>query len=157
MRGGPRTERFSCTRREQGRRINLHAVTGRPHCARCSGADSVRAEARRDSVAQTISFSGTVANNKELAFVFRRGVGDYEALDEDEKIQFQLLFTMLAATADAADVEHHLGIWDREWFEAEGSGFRRLVATRGGRAFWGFNRHSYCGEFAALSNEDLPR
>ena len=118
---------------------------------------SVRAESRRDAVAQTNGFAAVVANNKELASVFRRGIADYEALDADEQVQFQFLFAMVAATADSAHIEHRLGTTDRKWFESSSAGFRRLVATPGGQVFWRLNRHTFSSEFTALIDEELSR
>ena len=97
---------------------------------------TVRSQARRSSVVNTLTTSAAIGSNKEAASIFRRGRGDFGSLDPDEKTQFLFLLSMLIAETEAAFVDFQLGIQNREDFESTSSSVRRLLRTPGGREYW---------------------
>ncbi len=97
---------------------------------------TVRSQARRGSVANTLAASAAIGSNREAASIFRRGLADFRSLDPDEKTQFSFLLSMLVAETEAAFVDFRLGIHSREDFESVSSSVRKLLETPGGREYW---------------------
>jgi hypothetical protein len=76
-----------------------------------------------------------IAQNKDLASVFRRGSQDLE-LDEDEAIQFFVLLGQFLNTWSVLfdlHVERHLP--DSQWIAIR-KDMIAMLSTQGGRAFW---------------------
>lgn len=106
-----------------------------------------RAEARRASASVTSDYSSTIGQDKEVARVFRVGLYDFEALDEDETVQFFFLFAMLVGGADQTFSDYKLNIIDEELFLASLHSVGRMLKTSGGRVFWQFHSKNYTEHF----------
>ena len=80
------------------------------------------------------------------------GLSDFEALDDDEKVQFFFLFAMLVGGADQTFSDYQLDIIDEELFEASLYSVRRMLNTPGGRAFWHAQGKNYTDKFQEYIN-----
>ena len=116
---------------------------------------AMRAESRRSSNTQAQNYSAAIGTSKEAASVLRRGLGDFDSLDPDEKTQFQFLLSMIVSQADNASVEFELGITDRAMFDTNISASLRMLATSGGRRYWELNSSTYSPDFQSLVEREL--
>ncbi len=93
-------------------------------------------ESRRTTQRQANEYSALIANNAEAASLFRRGLGDIESLDADERIRFIFLFGMLVSQTQSAFEDAELGVLERDLFEITAASAFNLLRTRGGRQWW---------------------
>ena len=90
-------------------------------------------ESRRTTQRQANEYSALIANNAEAASLFRRGLGDIESLDADERIRFVFRFGMLVSQTQSSFEDAELGILDRDVFETVSTPAFNMLKTRGGR------------------------
>ena len=114
-----------------------------------------RAESRRTTTSQSSEFSSLIANNPELASIFRRGLADLNSLDPDERIRFNFLFAMLISQTQSTFEDSDLGILDRDIFELVSAPVFRMLATPGGYQYWEEWRGGYVPKFRERIDEVL--
>ena len=101
------------------------------------------------------SLSLSVAENPQLAGVFRRGISNYDALEPDEKTQFIFVLSNFVANAENSFNDFKTGIKTRARFDRDWMGIRHLVSSPGGRAYWKRFSFQVGTDFRAFVESDL--
>ena len=104
-------------------------------------------QSRRAVHERTGSIATALGTDKQSASVFRRGLADFSALDEDEQIQFVWLFSQLVGHVDLAYADERLGLAEKGYMEGTSQGTFNMMMTPGGRAYWEMNKNAYSPEF----------
>lgn len=116
----------------------------------------MRTQATHVSQAQSAQLSMGIAQDRQLAGILRRGLGDFESLEPDEQIQFTFLFSQFLSVAELVfrDVEN--GVSGPAELERTWSSIRPLARTPGGREFWARQgRVSYPPDFRSFVESEL--
>ena len=95
-----------------------------------------QAEARYNFVDASAEINMTIAQSKETASVWRRGLDSIESLDEDERMQF---FMFMGQYANLWSVMHQLYkeklVPETQWHIVRGD-IASILKSDGGRYFW---------------------
>ena len=114
-----------------------------------------RAEARYAFVQATSDINMTVAQNKQLASVWRRGLDNPDVLDPDETMQ---LWMLMGQYCNAWSVMHQLHsdgqLAENQWHIVS-IDIAAILCSSGGRAFWQIGRGAFDPEFTMLVDEVL--
>jgi hypothetical protein len=102
-----------------------------------------QAEARYAFVQATSDINMTIAQDKQLASVWRRGLEDPESLDADETMQ---LWMLMGQYCNAWLVMHQLhedGQLARNQWQVVRNDIAAILCSEGGRAFWKIGRGAF--------------
>jgi hypothetical protein len=116
----------------------------------------MRLQSRHAGRALSSQNSMGLAQDHQLAGVFRRGLVSFESLEPDEQIQFTFLLAQYIL-----NLEHHFddfksGLTDGAPFERAWTGVEHILKSPGGRAFWkNQGRRSYPPDFAEFIESHL--
>ncbi|MEE4164318.1 MAG: hypothetical protein V2I25_17580 [Woeseiaceae bacterium] len=116
-----------------------------------------RAEARYAFVQATSDINMTIAQDKTLASVWRRGLANPDELDADETMQ---LWMLMGQYCNAWMVMHQLHIDDQlaqnQW-QVVINDVAAILCTTGGRAFWRMGRGAFDPEFRTFVDDVLDK
>ena len=104
-------------------------------------------QSRRAVHERTGNIATALGTDKQAANVFRRGLTDFNSLDEDERVQFIWLFSQLVGHVDLAFADERLGLAEKGYVEGTSQGTFNMMTTPGGRAYWDKNKVAYSREF----------
>ena len=95
-----------------------------------------QAEARYNFVDASAEINMSIAQNKQTASLWRRGLDSIESLDEDERMQF---FMLMGQYANLWSVMHQLYneklVPETQWHIVRGD-IASILKSNGGRYFW---------------------
>jgi len=114
-----------------------------------------RAEARYAFVQATSDINLTIANDKQLASVWRRGLEAPDQLDPDETMQ---LWMFLGQSCNAWMVMYHLhldGLLAPNQWHVVRNDVSAIMCSAGGRAFWKIARDAFDPAFKTFIEEAL--
>ena len=97
-----------------------------------------------------------IAQDPDLARIFREGLADYSVLEGDERLRFTMILGALVATFDTRLVEQMiLGIHGDPRLGDQARSLKRFLGTPGGHEWW--NRHSaeYSIVFQQFVNDQI--
>ena len=97
-----------------------------------------------------------IAQDAELARIFREGLTDYSTLGADEQIRFTMVFGALITSFSVSLTEQRmLGIQDQGLIGDQALGLSRFLRTPGGREWWTHHGPTYPADFQELVNETV--
>ena len=113
-------------------RQNTTAVNAEAHRARREGASAVNL---------------AIAQDAELAALFRSGLGNFKALAPDQHTQFSFLLAEVVIAQEAAWDEITLGTLAESGLPIVEDALSRFLGTPGGRDWWAMYRMGYPVDF----------
>ena len=83
-----------------------------------------------------LAVMGLLAESRENAVLFDRGVREFESLNTEEVVHFRTLFNAVFLRMDVSWYAYRNGLLPEELWRREEGLVRRLVNSPGGRAVW---------------------
>ena len=121
------------------------------------GINQGQAEARYAFVQATSDINMTIAQDKQLASVWRRGLENPDELDADETMQ---LWMLMGQYCNAWLVMHQLhsdGQLAKNQWHVVRTDIAGILCSVGGRAFWRVGRGAFDPEFAGFVDDILGK
>ena len=81
-------------------------------------------------------YNMALAQDPQLADLFRRGLGGTESLTPTEQVQFSFLFGRILAAVETAFDDFETKVSDRAGFDRHINGVLPLLRSPGGRSYW---------------------
>ena len=104
-------------------------------------------ESRRAVHHTTRDISAIIGQSTETARIFRLGVNDPTALNEDQQVQFDWIFGLVLGQALDSYEEMSAGFGREEYFEQFFTSTFAMVRAPGGRDFWKRHKRTYSKGF----------
>jgi hypothetical protein len=97
-----------------------------------------------------------IAQNKETASVWRRGLVDVASLDEDEKMQFLMLVGQYTNLWSVMHQLHNNNQLPETQWQVVRNDIASIMKSDGGKFFWKMGgEQAFDEDFAAFINEEL--
>jgi hypothetical protein len=102
-------------------------------------------------------YTMALAQDPQLADLFRRGLGGTESLTPTEKVQLSFLFGQMLSAAETAFDDFETGVSDRAGFDRHINGVLPLLRSPGGRSYWRDfrERAGYRSSFRSFIDSEL--
>ena len=91
----------------------------------------------------------TLAENPELAQIFRRGNDDYDGLNDDEKLQYGFFMHATFRVMDVINFQSHHGTGDKTLWDYERKTIDVLLSGAGSREWWRNRPYNFSDDFVA--------
>ena len=117
---------------------------------------SVRSSMFHDSAGRAADLTRAIAEQKELAHIFRTGLDGLERLeDDDDVLRFVMLLSTLFRGYDDLFFQYRAGTITSEAWEAWRYSLRSILSNPGFRPFWDFRRLSFTQSFRQFVEAEL--
>jgi hypothetical protein len=114
---------------------------------------AVRSTAIDSSITALSAIRDRILSDKEIAEMYVLGSEDPDALDKADLTRFRMLLTnTLFAMMNLYENSKDTGISEAFWANQKAN-IRRVLATNGGKWFWGEYRHEFEDEFAKVVDQ----
>jgi hypothetical protein len=114
------------------------------------------AESQRFATSATATAVLAIAQDENLARVFRNGLSDRSSLNPDELVRFDMLMgTLIGAISSAVMDAIALGLLGDERFSAQTLNIRGFLSPPGGSAWWGLYAERYPVAFRDFVEREL--
>lgn len=115
-----------------------------------------QAEARYAFVDAMAEINTVIAQSKETASVWRRGLDDVASLDEDEKMQFAMFVGQYANLWSVMHQLHRDSQLPETQWQIVRNDIASILKTDGGRYFWEMGgEQAFDAEFVGFINDEL--
>ncbi|MBT6443350.1 MAG: hypothetical protein HOK61_13055 [Alphaproteobacteria bacterium] len=101
------------------------------------------------------NLSQALAENAELAKVFRNGNENFDNLSDDEKTQFHFLMHATLRVMDVLHYQSRHGTGDQTLWDFEKHSIDAIFSTPGARSWWRWNPYSLSAEFTKYVDETV--
>ena len=116
-----------------------------------------QAQARYAFVQATSDINMTIAQDKQLASVWRRGMENPDALDPDEAIQLWMLMGQYCNAWLVMQQLHHVGQLPENQWHVVRTDIAGILCSPGGRAFWRIGRGAFDPAFQKLVDDLMAK
>lgn len=114
---------------------------------------SVRSATHQSIVATSATTNAVIAQDKELARIFRVGCDDLNQLDEDERVQFSFLVSQFIDIFENLFLHHRHGSLDDDFWRPREEAYLDLFRTPGFAHCWQERSPHYSSSFQRFVNE----
>ncbi len=109
---------------------------------------SVRASTFHDSASRAGDFSRAIAEQKDLARIYRTGMGGIDQLeDDDDRIRFVMLLSTLFRQYEDLFFQYRAGTLSSESWDAWRNSLRSTLSNPGFSPFWDVRRLAFTESF----------
>jgi len=116
---------------------------------------SVRSATHQSIVATSATTNAVIAQNKELARIFRVGCDELNQLDDDERVQFSFLVSQFIDIFENLYLHHRHGSLDDDFWRPREEAYLDLFRTPGFAHCWNERSQHYATSFQEFVNERL--
>jgi hypothetical protein len=117
---------------------------------------SVRTSMIHDSASRAADLTKAIAAQKELAHIFRTGLGGFEHLeDDDDIVRFVMLLSTMFREYDDLFFQYRAGTITSESWEAWRYSLRSILSNPGFPPFWDLRRLAFTESFRQFVEAEL--
>ena len=109
---------------------------------------SVRASTHHDATSRAADFSRAIAERKDLARIYRIGMGGIDQLeDDDDRIRFMMLLSTVFRQYEDLFFQYRAGTLSSEFWDAGRNSLRSMISNPGFSPFWDVRRLAFTESF----------
>jgi len=116
---------------------------------------SVRSATHQSIVATSATTNAVIAQDKELARIFRVGCENLASLDDDERVQFSFLVSQFIDIFENLYLHHVHGSLDDDFWRPREEAYLDLFRTPGFAHCWRERSSQYSSSFERFMNERI--
>jgi hypothetical protein len=117
---------------------------------------SVRSNTYQASAAFSAEVARMIAEDPDLARIYRVGRQQFESLTGDEKIRFITLFALQFRSYEQMFLEHRRGLIEPEIWECRRDSMLRFAVEPGFQEVWNDRKHSFTRSFREFLEQARP-